>query len=225
MGIGSRDGPPGRVTRIADQFFLLGHDEFTGRPRLDAEMLGLGLAAALMAELLSEGFLHVAQDSGMVSASHVRAGAGTPSSGVTHDLLQLILTEPSTPLPTWLAFLHADGVRDKVGNRLAWERVVTARTERRRLRQVTVYPAVNPSGSQYAVTRLTSLLAPGQRVALDDVVLLCLVQDTRLSGYVGREGVRAVVVPPGWLDRLPPDHRALITHTRAAIGAASMRGR
>ena len=47
------------VERVADRLYLVGHDPSTGRPRLGPRQLGLGLAAALVGELLIGGLAEV----------------------------------------------------------------------------------------------------------------------------------------------------------------------
>lgn len=40
--------------RIADDLYLLAHDDATGRPFLQPRALGVGLAGALLAELIDQ---------------------------------------------------------------------------------------------------------------------------------------------------------------------------
>lgn len=58
--------------RLADEFFLVNHDHHTGRPVMRRDLLGAGLVAALLAELIIDGRL--AMDDGRVtvldSSSH-----------------------------------------------------------------------------------------------------------------------------------------------------------
>ena len=69
-------GPLAGTGRIADDLYLMAHDENTGRPLIGPRLLGTGLAAALLAELMLTGglVLHygsvggVTVDSGMVMA-------------------------------------------------------------------------------------------------------------------------------------------------------------
>ncbi|MFG2056918.1 GPP34 family phosphoprotein [Micromonospora sp. NPDC048930] len=46
---------PARPARLADDFFFVTHDDQSGRPRLHAAGVGLGLAAALLLELHEAG--------------------------------------------------------------------------------------------------------------------------------------------------------------------------
>ncbi len=45
--------------RLADDVYLLAHHEVSGRPFLHARVLGLGLAGALLAELVLEGKIFI----------------------------------------------------------------------------------------------------------------------------------------------------------------------
>lgn len=48
--------------RLADALFLIGHDEFTGKPHVAVDRLECGLAGAALAELMFEG--RIALDGG-----------------------------------------------------------------------------------------------------------------------------------------------------------------
>ena len=46
---------------LADQYFLIAHEDRTGRSRLHPRATGLGLAAALLGELMLEGRLRIVE--------------------------------------------------------------------------------------------------------------------------------------------------------------------
>jgi Golgi phosphoprotein 3 (GPP34) len=101
--------------RVADDVFLLAHDDRSGRPWLAARPLGLGLAAGLLAELMlgDQPALRVGRDGGLWIAREVPR---TAISG--HPLLRQVGVEPRPrPVAEWLAFLAQSAVRD-VGVRL-----------------------------------------------------------------------------------------------------------
>ncbi len=214
---------PGEVTRITDQLFLIGHDEYQGVPRGNVEALNLALGAAVIAELLCEGFVTVGQEIGTV---RLRNHDGVPSTGAGLDLLELIQREARIPLGDWMRFqAREDGVRLGIGQRLFREGIVGHRVRRIRLRRVETFPALRPAGSQFAMSRLGHLVGrPAGTVPADDVVVIALVEATRLSSYADRETVARIAVPDQWLATLPPPVHALISHTRAALGAAALRG-
>jgi hypothetical protein len=65
------------VARLADELFLIAHDEFTGKPLSAANLLDTALAGAVLAELIVDG--RVTIDRGTVIAvesSCIRAVAG-----------------------------------------------------------------------------------------------------------------------------------------------------
>ena len=51
-GVQAAAGPLAGTGRIADDLYLMAHDENTGRPLIGPRLLGTGLAAALLAELM-----------------------------------------------------------------------------------------------------------------------------------------------------------------------------
>src|ERR1017187_8153215 len=56
-------GGPGGTGRVADDLWLMAHHETIGRPFLQPRPLGIGLAGALLAELMLGGHVVVGSDS------------------------------------------------------------------------------------------------------------------------------------------------------------------
>jgi hypothetical protein len=92
---------------LAEAFFLVAHEDTSGRPRLHSRAVGLGLGSALLAELLLSG--HVAWSDGRVVA-HRMAHQRPPGDVLLHVVVDRIVAEPAQPLRTWLAALAADAV-------------------------------------------------------------------------------------------------------------------
>jgi hypothetical protein len=69
--------------RLADDLYLLAHHERTGRPHLQPRAIGLGLAGALLAELMLLGTICIRPE-GFVVANH------TPPGDESHDVTQEI---------------------------------------------------------------------------------------------------------------------------------------
>jgi hypothetical protein len=93
---------------VADDLYLLGHDDRTGRPLLQPRALGTGLAAALLAELLLAGQIGLRHDNAIVITGDV------PPEGVPqHPALKQIASEPGPEsLPAWLRFLARGATRE-----------------------------------------------------------------------------------------------------------------
>lgn len=93
---------------VADDLWLLGHDDRSGRPQLQPRALGIGLAGALLAELMLAGWIGLRPDSAVVIASDVPA-----VSAQRHVLLKQVSDEPRPqPVQAWLRFLARSATRD-----------------------------------------------------------------------------------------------------------------
>ena len=96
---------------VADDLYLLAHDDRSGRPLLPPRPLGTGLAGALLAEVTLVGCVGLRPDTAVVIGRDV-----TPAAVYGHVLLRQIAEEPS-PLPVrvWLRYLARTAVRDVAG--------------------------------------------------------------------------------------------------------------
>ena len=115
-GVQATAGPLAGTGRVADDLYLMAHDENTGRPLIGPRLLGTGLAAALLAELMLDG--------GLVLHSG-RAGGVTPNgemlvacrAQIVDDLArhvhQVVAVEPRLhPVQVWLEFLASDAAQN-----------------------------------------------------------------------------------------------------------------
>jgi hypothetical protein len=93
---------------VADDLYLLGHDDRSGKPLLQPRALGTGLAGALLAELMLAGCIGLRHDSAVVITR------ATPQSAAQrHPLLQQIANEPGPqPARSWLRFLARNAARE-----------------------------------------------------------------------------------------------------------------
>jgi hypothetical protein len=93
---------------VADDLYLLGHDDRSGKPLLQPRALGIGLAGALLAELMLEDWTGLRPDSAVVIVR------GVPPDAVRrHPQLKLIADEPGPqPVGAWLRFLAGRAAPD-----------------------------------------------------------------------------------------------------------------
>jgi len=85
---------------IADDLYLMAHHETSGKPFLQPRPLGIGLAGALLAELMLDGHVIVGPD------STVAAGPAVPGDDLTRQVRNQIAGEPEQHLLLqWLLFL------------------------------------------------------------------------------------------------------------------------
>ncbi|MBV9450823.1 MAG: GPP34 family phosphoprotein [Streptosporangiaceae bacterium] len=99
--------------RLADDLYLMAHDEVSGKPFVQSRALGLGLASALLAELMLPGLISIN------SAGITPARPMMPEDTVTRDLLNLLLSERDVhPVREWLLFVGRNAA-EGVAGRLA----------------------------------------------------------------------------------------------------------
>jgi DNA-binding ferritin-like protein len=97
---------------LADDLFTVAHDDRTGRPRVGPRVLGLGLAAALLGELIF--FQNLAVEDGAVYV----ISREPPRDSLAHaTLTQLLTQQQHREVRTWLAFLAETAV-DLVAERI-----------------------------------------------------------------------------------------------------------
>jgi hypothetical protein len=105
-------GGLGGTGLVADDLYLMAHHETSGRPFLQPRPLGIGLAGALLAELLLGG--HVLAD----PDSTVAADPTLPGDDLARQVRNQIASEPEAHvLLEWLLFL-GQSVTGGVGRRL-----------------------------------------------------------------------------------------------------------
>jgi hypothetical protein len=202
---------------LADELFCIAHDDRTGRCRLHPRVLGLGLAAGLLGELVLWGRLDVRD-------GQVRVLRGDPpADALAHATVELLVAQPQyRDVAVWLAFLAETSV-ESVARRLTvagvWRAVEQRRWGRTRIGRV----PVDGNAVVWRSMRLARLLTSGGPMTVPDVVLAGLVQATGLTDVVlwqpatrevGRARVDHAVGGLPW----PLYH--LVAHAQAAIGDA-----
>jgi hypothetical protein len=204
---------------IADEFFLIAHNDSRGRAKLHPTATGLGLAAGLLGELVLYG--HVTVSSGLVTVVDRRP----PADALAHTVLdQLVGESQHQAVRTWLSFL-AQTATTSVGERLARAGVLRRQESRRLLRTTVSYLPVDLNAVAWPATRLRALLERPEPPSVPDAVLLGLVAAAGLTREVmWSAGPRAhhrlgVLIPA-----LPAPLKELVAHTEAAVGAAVLRG-
>jgi hypothetical protein len=198
---------------VADDLFLMAHDDVTGRPFLQPRAIGLGLAGGLLAELLLPGQLRLRD--GLV----VAGAPGPPASEVADGVLSLVASEREMhPVGDWLAFLArtaAAGVTARLAA-AGYLDQVPPRRPRRGGQWVPADPycAFAPLGR--ARPALESAAAPAYGVVLAGLATGCGLGPRLLP--LGPPDARHRLDQA--LARLPPGLRELITQTQAAVDKA-----
>jgi hypothetical protein len=210
---------------LADQFFLIAHEDRTGRSRLHPRATGLGLAAALIGELMLDGRVRIFDgDLHIVSRQ-------PPRDALSHDILDLLIAQPQhRDVRTWLAFLSQDAAV-RVGERLMRVGAVEPVTRRKMPSTQTLYMPNNEqqrNAAAWAPMRLANILVRGLDMSISDRVLAGLVAATGLTRHVlwDFEAHRhALLLLPSAIASLPGDLRDLIEYTEASVGSVLTVGR
>ncbi len=197
---------------IADDLYLMAHHEVSGKPFVQPRALGLGLAGALLAELMLAGSLGLQPD------GIVLPGRTLPGDGLARDVLGLLAAEPEPhPVREWLLFVARTAAED-VARRLERSGYLT-RAGRAWWRPGRWVP-VDPDWAFSPLLRVRSALDPARPPAVRGAVLAGLAAGCglgfRLEQYVPAGGRRLDHV----LGRLDPGLRKLIAQTQAAVDSA-----
>jgi hypothetical protein len=239
------------VRPAADELWRLGTDPYTGRTYCSRAMLSLGVAAALLAELM----LMRSSESGitrqMLTCFSTEAGRPVlrvdyweakerpPRDPLLADVLADILEDARDTRRSVYEFSQylAESAYEQVAKRLSTARIVTDVPPRRGLLGGRLFAdtqrrwaAVDPSSSINAMLRLPRELRQvdddGNKrpIPVSDRVLLGLVDALDLTATLRRESAHRFAVPSNL--RLPDDLQLLIDTTRTAVAAsARLRGR
>ena len=200
--------------RLADDLWLLAHNERSGRPHLQPRALGLGLAGALLAELVLPGTIRVWR--GLI----IPAGAQPPGDDVAHSVLRTMTAEREhLPVRDWLAFLAGTAGRE-VARRLEHAGYLT-RARGGLMGRGERWVPVDADGAFAPLVRVKSALSARGPVAAQHVVLGALATGCGLDHQL------TLYLPPGARDRLrdaarqlDPGLRKLITATQTTVDGA-----
>lgn len=200
---------------LADDFFLIAHDDRDGRSRLSPKSVELGLAGALIGELVLEQRV-------FVEGPRLRLiSRDPPSDALAHTTLATMLAEPQhREVRTWLAYLGQTAV-DAIGQRLVRAGVVQQQQVRKLLRSSVRYVANDINLPAGRVVRLRRLLTSAEPMRVADTTLGGLAEATGLTGHIlwdtDAASVRRLHT---MITALPPPLRDLIVQVEAAVGDA-----
>jgi hypothetical protein len=210
---------------LADQYFLIAHEDRTGRSRLHPRATGLGLAGALIGELILEGRIGIAEGDLIILDRH------PPTDALAHDILDLLIAQSRhRDVRTWLAFLSQDSAA-RVGERLMRLGAVEPVVRRRMLSTQTLYmpnSAEQRNAAAWAPARLANLLVRGVEMSVSDRLLVGLIAATGLTRHVLYDFEmhrHAFQTLPNAVESLPSDLRELVEITEASVGSVLTVGR
>jgi Golgi phosphoprotein 3 GPP34 len=196
---------------VADDLYLIAHDDRTGRPHLQPRALGIGLAGALLAELMLAGWIGLRRDRTVVFAAGV-----TRYTVMRHALLRQIADEPGPqPVQAWLRFLAHSAARD-VALRLeqaGYLEHVRSWVPGRPGRQV----PVNSDWAFAPMLRVRSALDPARPVTAHAAALTGLAVAAGLGFRLDHYQTQADRTIQDAVAALGPGLQELISQTRTAV--------
>ncbi|WP_432829336.1 GOLPH3/VPS74 family protein [Dactylosporangium sp. CA-092794] len=204
---------------LTDSYYLIAHDFQVGRHRLDGRVLGIGLAAGLLGELVLAGAIDVHDRTVYV------ARRDPPRDPLLRELTALLVSQPQhRDLPTWLAYF-AVTAQPWVVERLRRDRRLRPVDRRGWVRWRRVFVPADPNEAAWQAVRLERLLNTATPMRHADVFLAGIVAATGLLPHVlwdPKTNTAGLTYLPWAVDRLDASLLAIVTHADAAVGRAAL---
>lgn len=203
-GDGTQSGVVMITLPLADELFLVGHDQYRGRPRVSGRVLDTGLAGAVLGELVLDGRIAIRPDT-MVQVWDPRPYGERVTDAALAEILK---QDRAHTVRAWVEHLR-DQARVMVGSRLVGRGLVTPQRVQR-------FPAVDPVIAAAPQTRLGYLLDRPEQADEPSAVLGALTLVTGLDAAMGGPSDRQI------RDGLTQMHEALDPQLRAlTLGVAA----
>ena len=208
------------LERLAADFFLIAHDEFSGKLRISPDLLGCGLVGAQLAELIMAN--RIAVEGGRVLVTEVRGGGDEVGAYV----LESISRQTSTHSVRVWVDTFGEVLYELVARRLVDEGVVRREQGGRQLmrRRPDRFPATDLLAAARPRLHLEHMLRTPQEFDLPGAVIAVLVgavgAETVLDPEIDRTVIRELLTRLE--ENLPTDVRALVEGVRAAVSAVSL---
>ncbi|MFG1924384.1 GPP34 family phosphoprotein [Cryptosporangium sp. NPDC048952] len=208
------------VPDLADDLFLVAHDRADHSPSLAPRVLGLGLAGALLAELV------VDQRLGVEAGQLWVTDSAPPPEVLRRQVLAELLADPDErEVRTWLEYLarrepEEASQRVAVAQRLTRLGILAPQVHRGWVRRSVRYVPVD-ARADWPVVRLRYQATQRTAPPFQDLLLVALVGATGLTRriFAGHHQSPAEYVE--WCTRgLPPPLRALVGEVAAAAARA-----
>lgn len=197
---------------LADEFFLVGHDEYSGKPRVNAEVVNTGLSGAVLAELVLAGRATIA-DGFVVTRDQRPHGEHVTDAALAEILKQ----EDAHPVRSWVEYLRED-VENMVSPRLVKAGIVQRVQMRSMLRQTVRFPATDPIRAVAPQARLRYIVDHSELLDSQTAMLAALVRVTGLEHVLGAGSAReARDVLARITDQLPENLQAIAAGVDAAV--------
>lgn len=212
---------------IYDAFLITAHHDFH-KPAVAPRVVGLGLGAALLAELVLAGQLTVRADRGQDLVAAEQRGE-PPRDSLGLWLIELVRAEPALlSVPEWLEYLAIADLETRTAEHMVVAGLMVRGEHRTRWRQRTqvTYDATDPLISQAPLARMRRYLSMmDRRMPLVDAFLLAITEAVGLSRSLYSQmppGAREYA--DGHLRVLPTPLQTVRGHLIAAVADTAFTG-
>ena len=204
---------------LADDLFLTAHDTVKGKCLLTPATLGLGLAAALIGELVLWRRLDIIDGKILIIDDRP---TGDPAATAVLD--QLLREGHHRAVRDWIAFLSTGIASDLVERRLARSGLVQRQEKRGLLGTKVSFVPADSMVAGWPATRIRTFLQRGEMLDLPDLVLAGLILATGLDQqvFITLDNRGRTQMFDQFRRRLPAMLQELVGHAEAAVGDAVM---
>lgn len=204
---------------LADEVFLIGHDQNSGKANISDAALDTVLAGAVVGELLFAGRL------ALTDATHVVAYGDAPTGDVARDTAMLEIQKQNDrfPVRAWVEHLRGD-IRPMIAGRLIRLGLVERIEARVMLKTVVRYPSRDRISGATPIARLRYMLDHPGNLDEHSAALAGLVLAGNLEFVFG--GASGREIRSGLMRMAETGHpqvRLLIAGVESAVAALAMR--
>ncbi len=205
---------------LADELFLVGHDQYSGKPQISDSVLDTGLAGAVLGELVLAGRILIGDETNITVSDQRPYGERVSDAAMAEVLKQ----REVHPVRAWVEYLR-DHARTMVAPRLLQTGLIERVQSRSLLKQVVRFPARDPLLAASPTARLRYMLDHPSNLDEQTAALGGFVAATGLDFVLGgggaretRDGLARMAV------MLKPDLRALIAGVESAVAQIALSG-
>jgi Golgi phosphoprotein 3 (GPP34) len=206
---------------LADEFFLVGHDQYTGKAQVSDAVLDTGLAGAMLGELVLLGRLLVS-DEMLVTVQDPRP---TGDRMIDTTVQEIVQQRDVHAVRQWVEYLR-DHARELVGQRLVEAGLVERVQSRGMLKQAVRFPARDPLKAAAPEARLRYMLDHPSSLDEPTALLGSLANAAGLEYVIGGGSNRRIRDELAQMTMLlMPGAKALIVGVESAVAQLALRGR
>jgi hypothetical protein len=203
---------------LADELFLIGHDEYSGKTIVGGEVLDTGLAGAVLGELLVAG--RITCTDGKVVGRDPRPFGDSVTDAAVAEIRR---KGDGYSTRAWIEYLRQE-VREMIAGRLVRAELIQREQGRSMFRSVIRYPATDRVRAAAPRVRLRYVLERPRLIDLQSALLatlvrLCALESVLVLDLHPTSGVDVLTAATGLL---PAEAQSLVASVDTAIAAVTL---